>query len=128
MTQAVILRGKSQRDYAKTLIDLAPDNGVVKVSAAKRTGDQNAKMWAMLSDLSRAKPEGRHATPETWKALVMHACGFAVQFEMGLNGQPFPTGFSSSRMTTAEMSELIEWIYAYGAEQGVRWSDEGIQE
>jgi len=58
----------------------------------------------------------------------MHACGFAVQFEMGLNGQPFPTGFSSSRMTTAEMSELIEWIYAYGAEQGVRWSDEGIQE
>jgi hypothetical protein len=124
MTQTVILRGKSQRDFAKTLIDLAPADAVVRVSAAKRTLDQNAKLWAMLSDLSRAKPGGRVATPETWKALAMHACGFAVQFEMGLNGQPFPVGFRSSQMTKPQMSMLIEWLYQFGAENGVRWSDD----
>ncbi len=123
MSQTVILRGKSQRDFAKTLIDRAPADAVVKIALAKRTTDQNAKMWAMLSDISRAKPAGRVATPETWKALAMHACGFAVQFEMGLNGQPFPTGFRSSGMTKDEMSMLIEWLYAFGAENGVRWSD-----
>ena len=124
MTETVILRGKSQRDFAKTLIDLAPADAVVRVSAAKRTLDQNAKLWAMLSDLSRAKPGGRVATPETWKALAMHACGFAVQFEMGLNGQPFPVGFRSSQMTKPQMSMLIEWLYQFGAENGVRWSDD----
>lgn len=77
----------------------------------------------MLSDLSRAKPEGRMHTPEVWKHLVMHACGHAVQFEIGLNGQPFPTGFRSSRLTKAQMSDLIEWVYAYGAEHGVVWSE-----
>lgn len=124
MTQTVILRGQSQRDFAKAMIDRAPADAVVKISLAKRTLDQNAKLWAMLSDISRAKPGGRVATPETWKALVMHACGFAVQFEMGLNGQPFPTGFRSSEMTKDEMSQLIERLYAFGAENGVRWSDE----
>ena len=124
MSQTVILRGQSQRDFAKMLIDRAPADAVVRVSLARRTLDQNAKLWAMLSDISRAKPLGRVATPETWKALVMHACGFAVQFEMGLNGQPFPTGFRSSAMTKDEMSMLIEWLYAFGAEHGVRWSDE----
>jgi len=77
----------------------------------------------MLSDLSRAKPEGRLHTPEVWKQLVMHACGHAVQFEIGLNGQPFPTGFRSSRLSKAQMGDLIEWIYAYGAEHGVVWTE-----
>lgn len=124
MAQTVILRGRSQRDFAKAMIDRAPVDAVVKIAAAKRTLDQNAKLWAMLSDVSRAKPLGRVATPETWKALVMHACGFAVQFEMGLNGQPFPTGFRSSEMTKDQMSMLIEWLYQFGAENGVAWSDD----
>jgi hypothetical protein len=124
MAQTVILRGQSQRDFAKAMIDRAPVDAVVKIAAAKRTLDQNAKLWAMLSDISRAKPLGRVATPETWKALVMHACGFAVQFEMGLNGQPFPTGFRSSEMTKDQMSMLIEWLYQFGAENGVAWSDD----
>ena len=123
MTQTVILRGKSQRDYAKTLIDLAPDNGVVTVSAAKRTGDQNAKMWAILSDISRAKPQGRMHTPDVWKALMMHACGHQVQFVVGIDGEPFPVGFRSSRLGKSQMSDLIEFMYQYGAENGVRWSE-----
>ncbi|RTM07451.1 MAG: hypothetical protein EKK31_11875 [Hyphomicrobiales bacterium] len=123
MAQTVLLRGPSQRDFAKTMIDRAPVDAVVTIKAATRTNEQNSLMWCLLSDLSRAKPEGRMHTPEVWKQLVMHACGHAVQFEIGLNGQPFPTGFRSSRMTKAEMSDLIEWIYQYGAEHSVQWSD-----
>lgn len=123
MAQTVILRGNSQRDLAKRMIDVAPLGAVVTIREATRTNDQNAKMHAMLSDISRAKPEGRRHTPEVWKSLVMHACGHAVQFEIGLNGQPFPTGFRSSRLTVAQMSDLIEWIYQYGAEHGVVWTE-----
>lgn len=124
MAQTVILHGPSQRAFAKSLIERAPQDAVVTVREAKRSLEQNDKMWAMLSDISRAKPEGRRHTPETWKALFMHACGHAVQFEMGLNGQPFPVGFRSSRMSKSQMSDLIEFVYSYGAEHGVVWSDE----
>jgi hypothetical protein len=123
MTQTILLRGPSQRALAKQLIDRAPADAVVQISEAKRSLDQNAKMHAMLSDISRAKPEGRMHTPEVWKTLMMHACGHAVQFELGLNGQPFPTGFRSSRLTKAQMSELIEFIYEYGARHNVRWTE-----
>lgn len=126
--QTVILHGVKQRELAKRLIDAAPVDATVNIQASKRTLPQSALMWALLSDLSRAKPEGRTHTPEVWKQLVMHACGHAVQFEIGLNGQPFPTGFRSSRLTKAQMSDLIEWIVQYGDEHGVQWSNEAKDE
>ena len=126
--QTVILRGASQRDFAKQLVDRAPADAVVNIQAARRTTDQNSLMWALLSDVSRAKPEGRCHTPEVWKALMMHACGHATQFQMGLDGQPFPVGFRSSRLSKAQMTDLIEFILCWGSERGVRWSDHATGE
>lgn len=123
MSQVVHLRGEYQRNLAKSLIDKAPDNAVVKISPERRSDDQNAKMWAMLSDVSRAKPEGRRHIPEIWKCIFMAACGHEVAFEQGLDGRPFPIGFHSSKLTKAQMSDLIEMIYSYGAQHGVQWSD-----
>lgn len=120
----VILHGPSARRRAKELIDAAPLGSVMNVRPEKRTLDQNAKFWAMLSDISQQKPLGRSHPPEIWKCLLMNACGYAVQFEQGLSGEPFPIGFRSSRLSKAQMSELIEFMYAWGAEQGIVWSDE----
>lgn len=119
----VTLSSPTRREYAKRLIGAAPDDAVCIVRAGTRSDDQNAKMWAMLSDVSRSKPEGRMHTPEIWKCLFMQACGHAVQFVNGLDGLPFPVGFRSSKMTKDQMSELIEFIYAYGAQHGVEWSE-----
>jgi len=125
--QTVILCGNRQRELAKTLVSAAPMGAVLNIREATRTTDQNAKLWAMLSDVSRAMPAGRRATPDVWKALFMNACGHAVQFETGLSGQPFPIGFRSSRLNKAQMGELIEFIYAFGAENGVIWTNEAAQ-
>jgi hypothetical protein len=122
MSQVVHLRGKYQRELAKSLIDKAPDNAVVKISPEKRSDDQNSLMWCLLGDISRAKPEGRCHIPEVWKCIMMSACGHEVAFEHGIDGRPFPLGFSSSRLTKAQMSDLIEFIYAYGAKHNVKWS------
>lgn len=126
MSQIVILRGDYQRLMAHHLIDKAPVNAVVKIAPETRTNDQNAKMWAMLSDISRAKPDGRRHTPEVWKCLMMHACGHEVAFETGLDNRPFPIGFHSSKLSKAQMSDLIEFIAAYGAQHNVKWS-EGVE-
>lgn len=123
MAQTVILVGDSQRSFAKQLIDKAPKNAVVSIKEATRSTDQNSKMYAMLSDISRAKPDGRRWTPDTWKAAFMHSTGHQVQFCEGLDDSgPFPLGFRSSRLTVKQMSDLIEVIYEYGSRHGVRWT------
>lgn len=126
--QTLILRGPVQRDLTKRIIDRAPLNAVVTISEAKRSTEQNAKLWVMISDISRAKPEGRRHTPEVWKSLFMNACGHAVQFEQGLDGTPFPIGFRSSRLTKSQMSDLIEFVTEYGTRHEVAWSEPSRQE
>lgn len=119
MAQTVILNSASQRAFAKRMVDCAPAGAVMTVKEATRTTDQNALLWSVLSDISRAKPEGRKHTPEVWKCLFMSACGHAVQFEMGLDGKPFPVGFRSSRLSKSQFSDLIEFIYSWCAEKGI---------
>ena len=119
----VILRGPVQREYGKRLIDAAPVDAVMTIKEGTRTLDQNAKMWAMLSDISAAKPEGRMHTPEVWKCLFMSACGHAVQFEIGLDDKPFPVGFRTSRLSKHQMADLITFVAEYGDRHGVKWSD-----
>ena len=124
MAHTVILRSRMQRDFAHHLIEKAPEDYVVTLAPPKRTTDQNAKMWAMLTDISRARPEGRIMTPDLWKAVFMNACGHEVQFINGLDGgTPFPVGFRSSKMSKAQMADLITFIYEYGDRHGVVWSE-----
>jgi hypothetical protein len=115
----VILHSRHDRERAARAIAAAPAGSVVEVRAPRRTLDQNSMLWSILSQISMAKPQGRHHTPEVWKCLAMHACGHAVQFEPGLDGSPFPIGFRSSKLTKAQMSDLLEFLIAYAAEQGV---------
>lgn len=122
--QTIILRGPHQRDLARSWIDIAPQNAVVNIREEARNKDQNAKMWAMLSDISRAKPEGRQWTVDTWKAAFMHSLGHQCAFAEGLDGSgPFPVGFRSSRLTVKQMADLITVIAEYGDRHGVRWTD-----
>lgn len=120
--QTFILRPHT-RGMIAALIKSSPDGYVVNVRAPNRSADQNAKMWAMLSDVSRARPEGRTYSPEVWKTLFMSTLGYEAQFAEGLNGEPVPLGFRTSRLRKAQMSDLIECIYAYGAKHGVRWTE-----
>ena len=124
--QTVILKGN--RAAAHALVDAAPEGAVLNIREAKRSTDQNAKLWACLSDISRqVLHNGRKYDTDMWKALMMKACSHEVQFIMGLDGNPFPVGFRSSRMTKAQMADLITFIIQYGDAQGVRWSNEAKQ-
>ena len=122
--QTIRLVGDSQRDHAKRMIERAPPHAVVNIREATRSGEQNAKLWAMLSDVARAKPQGRMLSTDVWKALFMAEAGFKPRFEPSLDGQGVvPVGYKSSGLRKAEFSDLIEAIYAFGAEHGVEWSE-----
>lgn len=120
----VILIDRTRRNLAKSLVDGAPSGAVVTIKEGTRSPDQNAKMWAMLSDIARAKPEGRAMRPDVWKCAFMSALGHEVQIYEGIDGNPpFPADFRSSRLSRREMADLITFIAEYGDRHGVRWSD-----
>lgn len=121
----IILASLAARDRAKRIVESAPHGAVLNIQEARRTNDQNALMWALLSDISRAKPQGRVMPPEIWKCVFMASVGHQCRFEPSLDGSGVvPVGFKSSRLSKAEMGDVIEAIYAYGAEHGVVWSNE----
>lgn len=125
--QTVRLVGDTQRQLAKRLIDQAPHAAIVNIKPESRNSEQNAKLWAMLSDIARAKPEGRELTTDAWKCLFMQAAGFSFHWEPGIDGRGVvPCGFKSSRLTKAEFADLITCVQEYGDRHGVQWSDPGV--
>lgn len=120
----IILGTERAAKEAVRVILAAPKGSVLTVKPPTRSLDQNSKMWAMLSDVSRAKPEGRTLTPKVWKQLFMHSLDHEVRFEMALDGKGMvPIDYSTSRLTKEQMADLITMIEKYGAEHGVVWSD-----
>ena len=121
----LILNRPQVRDRAVHWCMSAPPGTRVDFKAPKRSLDQNAKMWAMLSEVAQqATHMGRRYSADQWKILFLHALGREVQFIPALDGSTFiPWGQSSSDLSKAEMSDLIELMLAWGSSNGVVFSD-----
>ena len=128
MSRAVIVvNAVADRDRIASWAAKAPWGTRVEFKATKRTLPQNDRMWAMLTDVAtQAEHNGRKYTPDQWKVLFMAACGREVQFLPSLDGATFiPWGQSSSDLSKSEMTDLIEFIFAWGAEHGVTFHEPG---
>lgn len=125
MPATVVITSTEAKARAAHWCKVAPAGTVVTFRKPGRTIPQNDRMWAMLTDVARQlEHNGRRYTPDQWKALFMHACAHEVHFMPGLNGEPFPAGFRSSKLNKEQMSELMDFIDAWATERGVKWSDE----
>ncbi|WP_245282960.1 recombination protein NinB [Aureimonas altamirensis] len=102
------------------------DGSRVEIKAPRRSLPQNDRMWAMLTSIAaQARHNGREYSTEQWKVIFMHACGREVQFLPALDGSTFvPWGQSSSDLSVSEMSDLIEFMKAWGAQNGVVFQDD----
>lgn len=126
MSRAVItLATPADLERAAKWLKQAPAGTRLEFKQAKRSTPQNDRLWAMLTDVATQKDHaGRKYTPDQWKVLFMHACGREVQFIPSLDNATFiPWGQSSSDLSKGEMTELIEFIFAWGAEHGVVFHD-----
>ena len=126
MSRALItLTSAIDRARACKWIQQAPFGTRIEFKGEKRTLPQNDRMWAMLTDIATQKEHmGKRYTPDQWKVIFMHAAGREVQFIPALDGETFiPWGQSSSDLSKQEMTELIECMFAWGAENGVVFHD-----
>jgi DUF1365 family protein len=95
---------------------------VVEIKPETRTLAQNARLWAMLTDVSKqVNWYGRKLSEEEWKHVF--TASLAKQDVVpGIDGGFVVLGKSTSKMTKPEMSELQQLIEAFGAQQGVRFT------
>lgn len=98
----------------------------IEFKAPKRTLPQNDRMWAMLTDIAAfMRKRGTDYTTDEWKVIFMHACGREVKFLPSLDGKNFiPYGQSSSDLSKQEMTDLIEFMFAWGAENEILFNDD----
>lgn len=94
-----------------------------------RSLEQNAKLWACLTDVANQVDwYGKKLTAEDWKC-VFSASLRNTRVVPTIDGDGFvPLGMSTSKMSKAEMSALIELIHAFGADRGVEFSEPVLTE
>lgn len=104
-------------------IQNAPEGMVVTIQEPTRNLEQNARLWASLAEVSRQVDwYGQKLTPEEWKD-VFSACLERQKVVPGIDGGFVVCGQRTSKMSKREFSNLLEVIYAFGAEKGVVFSD-----
>jgi sulfite reductase beta subunit-like hemoprotein len=114
----------ARRNAAEFILNAAPDGFAVTVAEPTRTLEQNARMWALLTDISeQVEWYGKRLTPEDWKH-VFTASLRKLTVVPNLDGSGFVAlGLSTSRMSKRELGDLMELIAAFGSERGVVWSE-----
>jgi hypothetical protein len=127
MSRAVlVLANPDIRAKASNWIAKAPPGTRVEFSAPKRSLDQNAKLWACLTDISEQVAwHGQKLSPDDWKLVFMDALNREMRIVPAIDGRGFVNlGRSSSKLSVGEMCDLIELIQAFGAQHGVVFHDE----
>lgn len=122
----LVLHNETIRQKAIRWLSKAPKDTRVEFKAPKRTLPQNDKMWAALTDVSaQIAHHGRKLSPDQWKLMFMDELEQESDLVLSLDGQRYINiGRRSSDLSIAEMTDLIEIIYAWGIFHGVIFKDD----
>ena len=128
MRQVYHLIDQTRKNNALQFIQQLPTDTqkplVITIQERTRNLEQNARLWATLRDISEQVVwYGRKMDSECWKHVFTAALK-RQETVPGIDGGFVVLGQSTSKMTVREMSELIELMNAFGAERGVKWSEE----
>jgi ABC-type cobalamin transport system ATPase subunit len=88
----------------------------------RRSLQQNARMWAMLSDVARQVVwHGQKLSAEDWKCMATAALK-RQRVVPGIEGGVVVLGEPTKHMSIAQMAELMEFLEAFGAQHDVKFS------
>ena len=93
-----------------------------------RTHEQNAKIHAMLADISKqVELHGNKYSVHVWKRLTtaefLKDKGERPLLIQDLSGEVMILWERTSKMNTKTMAEYIEWLNAFGAQEDVKWTE-----
>lgn len=129
---------RTSRDLSRLLgvlhsTDLTKPKLVV-IKDEDRSIEQNKKLHAMLADIARQVDHaGKKWDVLIWKRLLTAAWlreeGDTPQMIPAVDGKGFDVVYErTSKLSVSKCAELIEWVYAFGGEHQVRWSQKDLWE
>lgn len=128
------------RQRAEAAVRVADDGDVVTIGKATKRRIQEEKYHAMIGDISD-HVKGDLADPEDAKRILISAFRIDtrvilakewaefgdVRMGRGLRGEVVLLGIQSRYFPVALASAFIDWLYSFGADVGVAWSERGIE-
>lgn len=100
---------------------VAGDKFTLKIEPETRSVEQNSRMWSMLADLAaQIDWYGQKLSSEDWKH-VLTACLKGQKTVPGIESGFVVLGYSTSKMSVKEMTDLMDLIEAFGAQQNVKF-------
>lgn len=127
------------REWARKMLERAPDNWLCIFRPEKRSDIQNRLLWALLSDVAASglKWGEQEWDPVGWKDIFMSGYlaykrkekiaqdgpGNPVRVIGGLEGEILSIGLHTSELSKPDFAELTTYIQAWGSQRGVKWSE-----
>ncbi|BAS48382.1 hypothetical protein AANUM_1151 [Aggregatibacter actinomycetemcomitans NUM4039] len=130
--QQFFLRGEQVRSNCIEFIRTLPTDDkkplVIKIQPMTRNLEQNAKLHAMLSDISKnATWNGEKLDIYAWKNLLVSAHSIAtgepLKIVRGIEGELVNIRERTSKMSSKRLSSLIDYILAFCAGSGIEIKD-----
>ncbi len=124
-----VLGSEEHRKWVGALVAKYPSGYVLRIDPPKRKLVQNALLHACLTDLhEQAEWYGKRFSVLTWKRLCtaswLREKGEQPELIPALDGNGFDIVFEkTSEMSVTQIAELIDWIYAFGAQNGVTFKE-----
>jgi hypothetical protein len=130
MSRAIVtINREFDRMRAANWINTAPIGTRIEFKDAKRTPEQNDRMWAMLTDIAtQVAWDGAKRSTDEWKDLFMDWLPRELRTLSALDGsgRQVPLGRSTSNLSKQEMSDLLALMEMFGANHGVKFNDPAI--
>lgn len=129
MTKKIIkITGQIARQAACRYVNDAPEGHVVTVAEPTRSLEQNALLHPLLTDISRqAQWMGKKRPMLQWKTIMVSAHAIATgqpaEMVIGIEGEVVNLRESTAAMSARRFSSLVEYVLAWGAHNGVAFSD-----
>lgn len=119
------LAHEQARANAIKAVTNAPAGYRVIVKEPKRTTAQNDLMWDLLTDISeQGQWYGQSLITDDWKLIFLQSLNSELRIVPNMAGNGFVNLSRSSKLSVGEMSNLIELIYMYGWQHGVKFHNE----
>ncbi len=119
-------------DWAYQLICKGLAGGAVEIAIRRheetRSTQQNSKSWAMYTDIAeQLRWHHNQLSKEDWKILLTNEWK-PQTIVPSISGNGFCVlNASTSKASKQDMSELIEIVYAFGTQSGVKWSEAALK-
>ena len=118
MNRTFILRNATIRDAAMQFVGELPINDaplevVIRPHKSKRTLSENAKYWALLSEIGNVLGYHRDEMHDVFRRMFLPVAFVSV------GGQEYPSLASSAKLDVGSFAQYLDKIEQWAAENGI---------